>query len=354
MAGCQPDEEEVQIPTNDPTPSEFEKMPNEDIAETMLLKVDNFERVVGWLSEEEVIYITRQQGTFLLHAYHIATGGTRDLLTINDAILEVRIHPDHSKIAIVTSSNSLSATIHIYSITGEKIDELIIESSEMYWDWHANQSDKLFFSAFYDDWTFDSFVYSSETKELSRIDTLDPFGKWGSDSTIHVIDWVDNDSISGGNVRVIDSETMSTHELKEENIIYTETFKEVNVTVGISEDQKSFMYTLKNSDGQTANFELPSISNYSQWFIPKMESLTDGSLITYEAPQSGLLDTIPANYSLVRLSFDSTYTEIFEGPNHSFTCSPSGQRCLIGVQLEEMLMVESGQKTPWIRINEKS
>lgn len=352
MAGCQPSAEEVQTPPNDSTPSGFDKMPNEEIAETTLLKVDNFERVVGWLSDEEIVYITRQRDDFLLHTYHIASGVTSNLLTIKDSILEVRIHPDLTKIAIVTSSNSLSATIHIFSVTGEKIDELTIESSEMYWDWHTNRSDKLFFSAFYEDWSFDSFVYSSKTKELKRIVTLDPFGKWGSDSTIHVINSEENDAISGGKERVIDTDTMRFRDLKESNTIYMETFKNLSVTVSISEDQKSFIYTLKDFNGKSAVFELPSISNYSQWFIPDMELLSDGSLVTYEASESGLMDTISPNYSLVKLSLDATTTEIAVGPYHLFTCSPSGQRCLIGVHLEEILMIESGQKTPWIQLKE--
>lgn len=352
LAGCQPISSEVETP-NETKPSEVENAPNEEVRENPVLEVDNFERVVGWLSEEEVVYITREQQEFFLHAYHLDTGVTRDLLKVEDSILEARIHPDLKKIAIVTSANSLSATIHIFSITGEKIDELTIESSEMYWDWHSNQSDKLFFSAFYDDWSFDSFIYSSETKDLKRVETMDPFGKWGSDSSIQVINWEENDAISGGNVRVIDSETMSVHDLPDVDTIHTESFKDVNVTVRISEDQQMFVYTLKDSKGKVAIFELPSISNYSQWFIPEIEVLSDGSLITYKAAESGLMDTIPSDYSLVSLSLDSTETLLHEGPYQSFTCSPSGKRCLIGVQLEEMIMVGSGQKKPWIQINEQ-
>jgi hypothetical protein len=81
----------------------------------------------------------------------------------------------------------------------------------MYWDWDSSHNDQLFFSAFNEEWTFDSFVYSGKTKEINRIETMDPFGKWGYDSTILIINWPENDALSGGALREINSKTISFH-----------------------------------------------------------------------------------------------------------------------------------------------
>jgi len=352
LTGCQPDSPEAlqpeeSIPSNPAEPSTTEEPP------VLSLSDGSFEQVAGWLSDDEILYITREKSQFKLNSYNLQSAETKNLHSMDDSILEVRIHPDLTRIAVVTSDNALSATIHILSVTGEKMDELTIESSEMYWDWNTSEPDKLFFSAFYEDWSFDSFVYSSDSKDLIRVDTSDPFGKWGSESSINVIVWKENDSLTGGKIRKISSESMIFEDLLAENIIYTESYKEVDVTVSISEDKQSFIYTVVNGyDQKTSTFEMPAISNYSQWFIPEIEWLSDGTILTFEAKEAGLMDTISAVYSLVSLSADNGKTVYYEGPYQSFACAPTGHRCLVGMQLEELLIVESGKTISWLEINE--
>jgi hypothetical protein len=353
ISGCQPTTSEISKPQKDAQTVKPDPLESEE-GRRLSIQNQNFERVVGWLTNEEILYVTRQGSDFSLLTYHIETGVSKEITKITDPIIEVRIHPDLSRFAVVTSKNSLSATIHILSGVGEEIDELMIESSEMYWDWDSNHYEQLFFSAFYEDWKFDSFVYSSEKKEISRIETKDPFGKWGHDSTIQTINWPPNDALSGGALRDMNIHSKTFKDSKDSNIIYMESFKEISLVVRISENQENFLYTITNNkDGKNATYEMPAVSNYSQWFVPEVEWLADGRVLTYQAAESGLMDSIPTDYELVQLTSESTVKQsIWEGPYGSFACSPSGTHCLIGVQLEEMLIVESGKVKPWIEIKE--
>jgi hypothetical protein len=350
ISGCQPTTTEISTPPKESLTKE-EKLVE---FKTLSIQSENLERVIGWLSNEEILYATRQGLDFSLLSYDIVTGESKEITKISDPIIEVKIHPDLTRLAVVTSRNSLSATIHIFSVLGEDIDELIIESSEMYWDWNSLNNEQLFFSAFYEDWTFDSFVYSSDKRELNRIETTDPFGKWGHDSTIQTILWPQNDALSGGAIRELNIETNSFEDSLDSNIIYVESFREITLTVRISEDQKLFLYSLTNiRDGKSATYEMPAISNYSQWFVPKVEWLADGSMMTYQAAESGLMDTIPTDYEIVHLTPKATDNQaVWKGPYEPFTCSPLGTHCLKGVQLEEMFVVESGRVEPWIEILE--
>ena len=126
------------------------------------------------------------------------------------------------------------------------------------------------------------------------------------------------------------------------------------MTVRISGNQQFFLYPLTNHvAGKNKTYEMPAVSNYSQWFVPEVDWLADGRMLTYQAAESGLMDSIPTDYELVQLTSESTDKQsIWEGPYGAFTCSPSGTHCLIGVQLEEMLIVESGEVKPWIEIKE--
>ena len=315
----------------------------------------NFERITGWLSDQEILYITRQQSNYMLNVYHIKSGENRILLTITEPIIEVRIHPSLSKIAVVTSSNSLSASIHFFSTIGEELDKVTIESSELYWDWHPANSNDIFFSAFYEDWTFDSFVYSIETKDMTRFVTNDPFGKWGKESSIYTINWPENDTLSGGTLREMNTRDMTSQDVNfSSDVIYVEATDDVEVRVAISDDQQKFLYTLvRYQDGKSTTFELPAISNYSQWYVPEIEWLRDGTMLTYEASESGLIDEISSDFDLVRLSIDEPKNTILEGPHESFACNPSGIICLTGVQLEKLMDVESGEIHSWITLQEE-
>jgi hypothetical protein len=193
-----------------------------------------------------------------------------------------------------------------------------------------------------------------KTKEINRINTTDPFGKWGHDSTIQMINWSENDALSGGSLRELNSKTMSFQDSTDSTIIYVESYKEMNLIVRISEDQQLFLYTVINiTDGNSATYEMPAISNYSQWFVPEIDWLDDGTIVTFVAKESGLMDTIPKDFTLVQLTHETTSnTSIWEGPYEPFTCTPSGQLCLVGMELEGILNIGSNVLKPWIEIIE--
>lgn len=321
---------------------------------TLTLNSENFDRVVGWLSENEILYVTRQQSQYQLHKYELDSGDYKTILKIEEPILDVRIHPNLKEIAVVTSENSLSATIHLFAVTGESKDKLTIESSEMYWDWHPVKSDRIFFSGFYEDWSFDSFFYSGTTKELTRIETTDPFAKWGHDSVLFTLNWPENDSLSGGTIQEINVETLDVQQTEESNVIHVESSGAGMLKITVSDNQETFIYSLTRfSDGRTTTFELPAISNYSQWFVPEIDWLNDGSILTFKASEVGLMDTIPTEYSLVHLSHLDKETTIWKGPYGVFACSPSGENCLVGVQLEELVNVKNDEVVRWIEIVEE-
>ncbi|MGB3259780.1 hypothetical protein [Paenisporosarcina sp.] len=353
LTSCQPNVSEPTLPEKSISIEPERETPIQEEKIKPLTELNgDFEQIIGWLTDQEILYITRIQSNYLLNAYHVESGENRTLLTITEPIIEVRIHPSLTKIAVVTSSNSLSASIQIFSTAGEELDKLTIESSELYWDWHPTQTNDIFFSAFYEDWTFDSFVYSSNTKEMKRIETNDPFGKWGKESSIYTINWPENDTLSGGSLREINTVDMTSKD-SDSNIIYVEAADGVEVTVSISNDQQNFLYTLvRHQDGKSTTFELPAISNYSQWFVPNIEWLRDGTMLTYESSKAGLMDEIPSEFNLVQLSIDKPKNTILEGRYESFACNPSGRICLTGVQLEKLLEVESGKIHSWITLGE--
>ena len=353
LTSCQPNVSKPILPEKAISTEPEREPPIQEVTIKPLTELNgDFERIIGWLSDQEILYITRLQSNYLLNAYHVKSGENRTLLTITEPIIEVRIHPSLTEIAVVTSSNSLSASIQIFSSAGVEVDKLTIESSELYWDWHPTQSNDIFFSAFYEDWTFDSFFYSSLSKEMKRFETNDPFGKWGKESSIYTINWPENDTLSGGSLREINTIDMTSKD-SESTIIYVEASDGVEVRVSISNDQQTFLYTLmRYQDGKSTTFELPAISNYSQWFVPEIDWLNDGSMLTYESSQAGLMDEIPSEFDLVQLSIDKPKKTILEGPYESFACNPSGLICLTGVQLEKLLDVESGEIHSWITLEE--
>jgi hypothetical protein len=100
ISGCQPTTTtEISIPPQDTLPKP-EKPLGPKEANHLSIQSENFERVVGWLSNEEILYVTRLGSDFNLSTYHIKTGEKKEITKIDDPILEVRIHPDLTKLLL--------------------------------------------------------------------------------------------------------------------------------------------------------------------------------------------------------------------------------------------------------------
>ncbi|MET1014236.1 MAG: hypothetical protein ABWX61_06975, partial [Paenisporosarcina sp.] len=170
-----------------------------------LAKSEEFDRVIGWVSETQIMFVEINKEGSHVYTYDLKRHKKTHVITVDMPIIDVKIHPSKTHFALIMSDNSIQATIGIYELEGTKVDEFSIESSEVVFEWHPLNVDQMIVTAFYEDWTFDTFTYSSKTQAMSLISSTQPFLKWSSNNQLVGVDWKENDALSGGHITEISS-----------------------------------------------------------------------------------------------------------------------------------------------------
>lgn len=351
--GCKEDESNVVVSTELP-PVESPKTSNEvkevKIPSQYFAKSEEFDRVIGWISETEIMFLEKNMEGSHVYTYDLNSNKKTHHATVEMPINDVIIHPSKSHFTLLMSENSLQAIIGIYEMGGTKVDELTIESSEIVFEWHPSQVELMTVTAFYEDWTFDTFMYSSKTQILELISSSQPFLEWASVNELVGVEWKENDALSGGPLTTISIADGSISKSEESNYIFVDYYEELSLTVQIDQESELFIYKLSDLKNKTVKiFETPAISNYSQWFIPEIIWTNQESFLTYISPNSGLLDVNQSRLELVEFSFKSENERVeFDEGYVQLICSPNGEYCLKGEGLFTIINLNSGEELKWI------
>lgn len=340
-------------PTTEPPPIVHSQEDVEPKLQKYFTENSTFDRVVGWISETSLIMIERDKDEFLVYAYDVYTADKTLITTVNKPIIQVNIHPSKGHLAIIMSDNSLQATIQIVTIDGKAIDELTIESSEVYLDWNTTNVNLLLITAFNKDWTFDTFVYSSLTQEMTIIPTLHPILKWASEDKLVAINWMAEDALLGGRMMEISTQTSEVNETEDSGYIYFDMYKDYLVSVKIDSENEEFVYTLSNViTNDTKVYRSPALSNYSQWYVPELVWTENHSFLTYIATKPGLIDSFDGEFLLTEFNLDSKKVKNADFSYSTLQCTPSGDRCLSGTLYEEIWDLVTGDVFNWLEIKE--
>lgn len=342
------------VPPKTDNPPVGNSQPNEEkILKTYSTANSTFDRVVGWVSETSLVIIERDRDEFQLYSYDVYSAEKLLITTVNKPITHVKIHPFKKHLAIIMSDNSLQATIKIVNIEGKTIDELTIESSEIFVDWNPTNVNLLLITAFNKDWTFDSFSYSSLTQEMTIVPTLHPILKWSSEDSLVVINWIAEDALLGGTISEISIPTSEVSESEDSGYIYFDMNKDLFVSVKIDQINEEFVYHLTNvMTNEVKVYRMPALSNYSQWFVPEIFWTEEGSFLTYIASKPGLIDSFDGELQLAEFNLDSQKIKDPEFSYMPLQCTPSGNQCLTGTRSEEIWNLGSGDIFKWLEITE--
>lgn len=340
-------ENEEKIPSDI---GEVEKTNNDEIP-SILLDNNALQSVVGWLSNEEVVFIVMEKGQWLVKSYSVSTNSWRTIYTTTTPIIQGTIHPSKEMILLHTSKDSSSAEIQFLHKNGYILQSLSFESAEIYMDWHPTNPNLVVFSTFYEDWTYNTFIYDGSTQELTSIEIENPFVKWYDEENLMVFRWSDS-GLDGSELflySILDETLKSTGE---EKVLDVTNIGEAILYVQINEEQKQFEYRLEELNG-AKKFEwvTPAVSNYSEWVTPTVSIISPTEFILLNAKQSRNQDDISQKSILSKISLDGqqVFGEIDEQP---VSCSPNAEICLGGYTKETWITTNPLDEKQWIYLKE--
>lgn len=347
---------ETNIPKN-----EVEKPSDIDIVEvdkptdkeipSILLDNNAFHSVVGWMSNEEIVFIIAEKGQWLVRSYNVSTNSWRTIYTTTTPIIQGTIHPSKEMILLHTSKDSSTAEIQFLHKNGYVSQSLSFESAEIYMDWHPTNPNLVVFSTFYEDWSYSTFVYDGVTQELTSIEVENPFVKWYDEEKLMVFRWSDS-GLDGSELllySILDGTIKSTGE---EKILDVTNIGEAIVYVQINEEKKQFEYRLEELNG-TKKYEwvTPAVSNYSEWVTSSMSIISPTEFILLNAKEFRNQDDDNQQSVLSKISLDGQQI-LGETNEQPISCSPNAENCLGGFAKENWIITNPMVEKKWIHLNE--
>lgn len=348
LSGCS---EQKNPPTVQPDIVEPDK-PVENPAERMdplMYTADpsNFHFIADWLNDTQILYVEKNDGFYQVNYFDIETGESKMVYEDEAIIIDVLVHPSRDYLLIHTSEQTNSAVVKMVGMDGIIQHQMEIDSMELAIEWNRSNHEKILFTAFHEDWTFDLFVFDGLEEDLSIVELDDPFPKWaGEDQIMGTV--YEGHPLDGGNLVLfkLDSGELETIDIG--NVIYFDMFENNFVAVQ-SIDEDTFTYTVRRIDGAVVSeWTLPAVSNYSEWVVPTLEWLDDARLIVAGAEKTGQLDEMDALFNLYLFN-EGNPELLVEGLDAGpLKCSPSGRYCLSGYTSDELIDVETKEKHKWI------
>lgn len=352
LSGCQPEETEPSdvIPVPDQqVSSDLGDQENEEwIAYTA--NPETFYQTYGWLSDSEILIAEIEEGNYILRSYNFKNGEKKDIFKENMMVINTKIHSSKEYIALHISESPASAIIKIIEPNGTLVEEVKIESSELHMDWNDEDASLMMITAFYEDWSFDTFIYDIDTQNLTLFESPDPFVKWLDEDTLLSLQWSEH-ALSGGQIVKIHWRSGDSELTDLSNVVFFDAYGGQLLTVHPKDNEKEMIYKILERNGETvAEWSAPALSNYSQWFIPEVQWLDNGSMITLRPIQQGLIDETSPEFQYVKVLNGEVEVLEEKVEEAAFNCSPDGSLCLSGYESDRIIQFEPYNVWKWIEV----
>lgn len=318
---------------------------------SILLDNNAFHSVVGWMSNDEIVFVIVEKGQWMIRTYTVSTASWRTIYSTTTPIIQATIHPSKEMILLHTSKDSSSAEIQFLHKNGYIIQSLSFESAEIYMDWHPTNPNLVVFSPFYEDWTYNTFVYDGATQDLTSIEIENPFVKWYDEENLMVFRWSDS-ALDGSELFLYSNIDGTLKSTGEEKILDVTNIGEALLYVQINEENKQFEYRLEENNGiREFKWATPAVSNYSEWVIPSFSIVSPQELLLLNAKESRNQDDPSQKSILSKISLGGQNI-LGEVEEQSITCSPNANICLGGYTKDNWIQVEPLKVEKWIYLNE--
>lgn len=318
------------------------------VFQTLEVESSKFHFVVGWLNDSEIVFVEKEENDYYLKTFNVNTGKIDTVFKESMIIVDAIIHPNKEMILLHTSTNSTSANVKMISLEGIVLDEISIASSELAIEWNDLDPNLILLTAFYQDWTYDVFLFSGQEEELKTLFLEDPFPKWlGSQIlTVHIPEH----PLDGGSLHLYDWASEIIEPLPYDDIVHFDTNGNSLLIVQIVNGKAE--YQIIDQEGTVLNtWTLPAVSNYSEWVFPDIAWIDHETIITLATKGGGELDNLSEPFMLVKLEAGEQVILSHDSNLTSLKCSPDGEKCLTGNSSEKLIDIMEQEEFTWLLLN---
>lgn len=300
-----------------------------------------FFKVVGWLSNVQLLYIINNEHTSSLYSYHLETGKSALLYASNYPIGNVQISPERKYILIQAGKSSFDAIVTVIDTQGNNKYSQLIPSHELAFEWNPYNESKVLITAFQGDWSFHVSLINIQQKTSTKLSLPQPFLKWVNENEVAYLNW-NNQSSSLYAPLIFYSLSNG-----EEQSIFTKVFqfnayKNLLMTTTVNEkEQTKAEYTFFDSKLKSFfSFKIPQLTKDSAWLVPFSDyNERNFQFITFRPLDSTSAATYSEGFQLAEYNLvNGKSAVLLKGlENEPLSISPSGNYCLYGNQFEKII-----------------
>lgn len=307
---------------------------------------EEFSKASGWLSNTEILYISnKNESSSILYSYSLITGQSTMLYKSGQPIITAEISPKKDKV-MIHSSASEEGVLTVIDLSGKELYSGKIESYELTFEWNSYNDDLLIVSAFTEEWDFNTYLLDLKENSLKELQLPEPFVRWISEDMLVYQQWDENEislkaplksfSISGNH-----SKTLF------EDVYQFDSLGKYLLTIEVAEGENPGLglYTFTREGIHSAgSLTAPLLTSFSGWVVPFYDLMDDGKAFMYlRAKEQGEADLYEGGFDLMKYQFGEDKEEMVfsELANEPLSCSPSGEMCLYGFQLERVMNIDT-------------
>lgn len=351
LTGCQEKDLQTQpsVSSNSEKPSSdqaIEKRNNGHSDRKILpleVKEDQFEFMIGWLNNETILYCENLNGSYVISSYHIYSGEKEQIYTSELPIIQALLSPSKTKILIHTSPTIYEADVKIISLQNEKlIFHDIIESNEISFTWNGYDESKLFAVAFYEDWSFTTYILNVEEQTRAETKVPYPFAIWQNSNSLLTLDWDhENPDTTAPILSITNGERKTV--LNSRSFYFLHGWTGLFLALSLNEfDEGLADFNFYNEKLELIQkIEFPYLTEYSSWEIPRFNLVSDDIFYIVTPKMSGEVDVYDGGFDLIKVDLKDGSQDILieDVANEPIQSSPDGNLILYGFQYENVINV---------------
>jgi hypothetical protein len=341
-------------PTQKNDGEEQKEEPEQSKAEILPIEIseNSFQKIVGWVDEENILYLHKVAEQTHLTKYNVFTGQSKTIYKSDQLVIDAIISPSSERVLIHTAPSTYSATVTIIDMEGNPLVTQDIPSKEIYYNWNESNHDLLFIVGFAEDWSYQTYILNTSKKELVPIQAPEPFIKWYTLDSYLYQDWGEDTISIAAPIfsRNIDNQEKS--KIVDSSIHFQKFKKELLSVFMKNQENGNGTYQFFSEVGEvTAEYTVPLISRYSDWLIPYYDMIEEsGVFLTLVAKSSGTVDTYNDKFTLtswnVKTQKENKVLEDLD--NEPLSCSKN--YCLFGFQFEKIINLKEKVIVPLVQL----
>jgi len=318
---------------------------------------DNIEAVYGWLDSNTILYSKKAEMEEWpqLMAWNLKSNEHTILYQPSAPISSVSISPSKAYILVSTPLEEKIQS-SILRANGELVYSVALPAYEITYEWNMYKDGVLFLSNFSKDWSYNSYIVNVNEQTIDMIDQLQPFAQWDSENGMMFLDWKkDQQTLTAPLVRKeLDCEESESIML---DVVHFKKMKQTLMTIQPqTENLNRATYTFFDEQNKPiTSFSVPYVNSYSDWKIPSYDFNEEkGDFFTFIPSKPMYSNQNEAVFTLITFNWKTGKKEkiLQDIKSKSLSCSPDGNFCLYGYQLENIIDMQHKKVKPLFKLKQ--